>query len=123
MGTGGANASIRFDKEMAHGGNAGLPLALKLLEPIKKQYPDLGYADLFQMASATAIEVCGGPDIDMKYGRVDAADDSATPVDGRLPSAGPPFQVRAPVDVMMHPSATAMKMLPLLTRCPVIAQC
>jgi len=91
-GTGGANASIRFDKELAHGGNAGLPNALRLLAPIKKKFPDLGYADLFQLASATAIETAGGPTIDMKYGRIDAADDSAVPVDGRLPSAAGPFQ-------------------------------
>jgi len=91
-GTGGANGSIRFDLEMAHGGNAGLPLALKLLTPIKNKFPEVGYADLFQMASATAIEVCGGPLIDMKYGRNDAESEAAVPVDGRLPSAGPPFQ-------------------------------
>mmetsp|Transcript_21092 Transcript_21092/g.53107 ORF Transcript_21092/g.53107 Transcript_21092/m.53107 type:complete len:354 (-) Transcript_21092:139-1200(-) len=91
-GTGGANGSIRFDLEMSHGGNAGLVTAVKLLAPIKKKFPDLGYADLFQMASAAAIEACGGPKIDMKYGRVDAADESAVPPDGRLPSAGAPYQ-------------------------------
>uniref|UniRef100_A0A7R9VXF3 L-ascorbate peroxidase n=1 Tax=Chlamydomonas euryale TaxID=1486919 RepID=A0A7R9VXF3_9CHLO len=90
--TGGANASIRFEPEMKHGGNAGLPLALKLLEPIKKKFPDVSYADLFQMASATAIEVSGGPKIDMKYGRVDAADESFIPPEGRLPNAAAPFQ-------------------------------
>lgn len=77
---------------MSHGGNAGLPNALKLLTPIKKKYSELSWADLFQLASATAIETAGGPVIDMKYGRVDAEDDSAVPVDGRLPSAGPPYQ-------------------------------
>jgi hypothetical protein len=91
-GTGGANGSIRFDLEQSHGGNAGLVTALKLLNPIKKKFPDVGYADLFQMASAAAIEVSGGPKIDMKYGRVDAEDESCVPVDGRLPSAGPPYQ-------------------------------
>ena len=31
--------------------------ALILLEPIKAQFPDVGYADLYQLASATAVEV------------------------------------------------------------------
>lgn len=35
----------------------GLVNALKLLQPIKDKYPGITYADLFQLASATAIEV------------------------------------------------------------------
>lgn len=66
--------------------------ALALLEPLKEQFPDISWADLIQLSSATAVEVCGGPLIDMQYGRVDAADDSAVPPDGRLPSAGAPYQ-------------------------------
>jgi catalase (peroxidase I) len=34
----------------------GLTAAVNLLEPIKKQFPLISYADLFQLASATAIE-------------------------------------------------------------------
>lgn len=55
---GGANGSIRFDPEIAHGANAGLKNALALLEPVKEKFPEIGYADLFQLASATAVEVC-----------------------------------------------------------------
>lgn len=45
-----------------HGGmltcfHAGLVNALKLLQPIKDKYSGVTYADLFQLASATAIEV------------------------------------------------------------------
>lgn len=36
---------------------AGLQGALDLLDPIKQKYPDVSYADLFQLASAVAIEV------------------------------------------------------------------
>ena len=54
---GGANGSIRFDPEMGHAANAGLPNAVFFLEPIKAKSPDIGYADLFQLASATAVEV------------------------------------------------------------------
>jgi hypothetical protein len=35
----------------------GLCNAVALLEPFKAKYPDVSYADLFQMASACAIEV------------------------------------------------------------------
>jgi L-ascorbate peroxidase len=36
---------------------AGLATAVKMLEPIKAKYPLVGYADLFQMASAVAVEM------------------------------------------------------------------
>ena len=35
----------------------GLNNALKLITPIKEKYPTITWADLFQLASATAIEV------------------------------------------------------------------
>ena len=74
---GGANGSLRFEVELKHAANAGLSLllglgfrvvligsssglanALNLLQPIKDRYPGITYADLFQLASATAVEVC-----------------------------------------------------------------
>lgn len=88
---GGANAAIRFKKEMAHGANAGLPIAANLLEPFKAKYPDVSYADLYQMASAVAIEAAGGPKIPMRYGRRDARTEEDCPPEGNLPAAGHPF--------------------------------
>lgn len=87
---GGANASLRFEAELKHAANAGLISALKLIQPIKDKYPDISYADLFQLASATAIEEAGGPEIPMKYGRVDVSSPEQCPEEGRLPDAGPP---------------------------------
>ncbi|XP_052202134.1 probable L-ascorbate peroxidase 6, chloroplastic/mitochondrial isoform X2 [Diospyros lotus] len=87
---GGANGSLRFEVELKHGANAGLVNALKLLQPIKDKYPGVTYADLFQLASATAIEEAGGPKIPMKYGRVDVSSPAECPEEGRLPDAGPP---------------------------------
>ncbi|CAA7013422.1 unnamed protein product [Microthlaspi erraticum] len=87
---GGANASIRFEPEIKHAANAGLISALKLIEPLKEKYPNISYADLFQLASATAIEEAGGPEIPMKYGRVDVTAPEQCPEEGRLPDAGPP---------------------------------
>ncbi|CAM0874447.1 unnamed protein product [Alopecurus aequalis] len=86
---GGADGSLRFDPELNHGANAGLTNALKLIQPIKDKYPGITYADLFQLASATAIEEAGGPKIPMKYGRVDITAPEQCPPEGRLPDAGP----------------------------------
>ncbi|XP_061970970.1 probable L-ascorbate peroxidase 6, chloroplastic/mitochondrial isoform X1 [Populus nigra] len=87
---GGANGSLRFEIELKHAANAGLVDALKLIQPIKDKYSGVTYADLFQMASATAIEEAGGPKIPMKYGRVDVSVPDECPEEGRLPDAGPP---------------------------------
>ncbi|KAG2446653.1 hypothetical protein HYH02_008224 [Chlamydomonas schloesseri] len=88
---GGANGSIRFKPEIDHDANKGLAIALAILNPIKKKYPDVSYADLFQMASATAIEAAGGPKIPMRYGRKDAKGPEECSPDGRLPGAAHPF--------------------------------
>lgn len=64
---GGAIGSIRFAPEILHGANAGLAGAAALLEPVKEAFPDLSYADIYQMASARSIVLAGGPTIDMKY--------------------------------------------------------
>lgn len=84
---GGAIGSIRFDPEINHGANAGLAGAVKLLEPVKKEFPDVSYADIFQMASARSIELAAGPKIDMKYGRVDASGPEQCSPEGNLPDA------------------------------------
>uniref|UniRef100_A0A0D9W550 L-ascorbate peroxidase n=1 Tax=Leersia perrieri TaxID=77586 RepID=A0A0D9W550_9ORYZ len=82
---GGANGSLRFEVELKHGANAGLVNALKLVQPIKDKYPNISYADLFQLASATAIEEAGGPKIPMTYGRVDVTGPEQCPPEGKLP--------------------------------------
>jgi L-ascorbate peroxidase len=64
---GGAIGSIRFAPEIEHGANKGLIRAIELLEPVKAAVPAMSYADIFQMASARAIALAGGPIIDMKY--------------------------------------------------------
>lgn len=64
---GGAIGSIRLKPEITHGANNGLSNAVNLLEPVKKAFPEMSYADIFQMASARSVELAGGPKIDMKY--------------------------------------------------------
>ncbi|CAN0212291.1 unnamed protein product, partial [Ascophyllum nodosum] len=88
---GGATASIRFEPEINHAANAGLVNALHLLQPIKDKHPEVGWADLIQLASAAAIEEAGGPVIDMKYGRKDAESSGGCVDEGNLPAGSAPF--------------------------------
>lgn len=88
---GGANGSIRFDVELAHGANAGLKKAVLYLEPFKEKFSGLSWADLIQLAGATALELAGGPRSPVRYGRVDVESPAGCPPEGRLPSAYPPF--------------------------------
>jgi len=85
---GGSNgATMRFHPECAHGANAGLDVARKVLEPVKAKFPWISNADLWTLAGCTAIEEMGGPHIPWRAGRVDKPDGSHCPVDGRLPDA------------------------------------
>jgi len=95
-GTNGARGTIRFNPEISHGANAGLQGALDLAEPVKAKFPDVSYADLYQLASAVAIEVAGGPVIPMRYGRKDGAGPDACAPEGNLPAAAGPFPDGSP---------------------------
>lgn len=88
---GGAIGSIRTDHEINAGANAGLKKALTYLQPIKEQCPEVSWADLIQLGSATAIRVAGGPTIPMKYGRVDGEPTEKQEPNFGLPDAKPPF--------------------------------
>ncbi|CAI5508850.1 unnamed protein product [Closterium sp. Naga37s-1] len=82
---GGANGSIRFRPEIDHGANKGLAGAIALLQPVKDAFPAVSWADLFQLASATAVEFAGGPVIPMRYGRVDSTGPEDCTPEGNLP--------------------------------------
>jgi cytochrome c peroxidase len=87
-GTGGSNgAKIRFDPEASWGANAGLKVARDALEPVKAQFPDWTYADLYTYAGVVAVEEAGGPNIPFRIGRTDDADGSTSPDTVRLPDA------------------------------------
>ncbi|CAD5171515.1 unnamed protein product [Musa acuminata subsp. malaccensis] len=82
--TGGPNGSIRFEEEYSHGSNAGLEIAIDLLEPVKAKHPKITYADLYQLAGVVAVEITGGPTVPFAPGRKDS---SVCPEEGRLPDA------------------------------------
>eukprot|EP00850_Spirogloea_muscicola_P022815 SM000313S11965 [mRNA] locus=s313:28589:30779:+ [translate_table: standard] len=54
-------------------------------EPVKAKYPQITYADLYQLAGVVAVEVTGGPVVDFVPGRKDSL--TTTP-NKRLPDAG-----------------------------------
>lgn len=86
--TGGSNgATMRFEPESKDGANNGLDKARAFLEPVKAQFPGISYADLWTLAASVAIEEMGGPKIDWRAGRTDAADGKSCPALGRLPDA------------------------------------
>lgn len=87
---GGANGSLRYSIELGHAANAGLTTAIKLISSVKEKYPNISYADLFQLGSATAIEDAGGPKIPLRFGRKDTAGPEECVKEGNLPDAGPP---------------------------------
>ncbi|KAJ4704830.1 Ascorbate peroxidase [Melia azedarach] len=72
--TGGPFGTIRFPEELSQFVNNGLEIAVRLLDPIKQQFPILSYADFYQLAGVVAVEVSGGPEIPFHPGRQDKPD-------------------------------------------------
>lgn len=84
--TGGSNgATMRYAVESNDGANAGLEHARTFLDPVKKEHPFISYGDLWCLAGVEAVKAMGGPDIPIKFGRLDHTDDSNVPPNGRLP--------------------------------------
>ncbi|KAG5039996.1 hypothetical protein JHK82_012143 [Glycine max] len=44
-------------------------IAIRLLEPLKAEFPILSYADFYLLASVVAVEVTGGPEVPFHPGR------------------------------------------------------
>lgn len=47
--TGGPFGTMKHPEELAHEANNGLDIAVRLLEPIKEQFPILSYGDFYQV--------------------------------------------------------------------------
>ncbi|XVF46413.1 hypothetical protein PTKIN_Ptkin03bG0024600 [Pterospermum kingtungense] len=82
--TGGPFGTMKHPAELAHAANNGLDIAVRLIEPIKEQFPILSYADFYQLAGVVAVEVTGGPEVPFHPGREDKPN---PPPEGRLPDA------------------------------------
>ena len=53
--TGGANGTIRTEKELGYSGNEGLAEAIALLEPVAKKYPNVSYAGRCRQVGQLAV--------------------------------------------------------------------
>ncbi|KAJ1851823.1 heme peroxidase [Coemansia sp. RSA 2703] len=85
--TGGSDGgTIRHASEAGHGANNGLEHARNRLEPLKKKYPNISYADLYTLAGVVGVQELGGPTVRWRPGRTDKTEADCTP-DGRLPDA------------------------------------
>ncbi|KAL5219588.1 hypothetical protein ABZP36_020272 [Zizania latifolia] len=82
--TGGPYGTMKKPAELAHAANAGLDIAVRMLDPIKDEFPSISYADFYQLAGVVAVEVSGGPDVPFHPGREDKPQ---PPPEGRLPDA------------------------------------
>ncbi|KAK8940900.1 L-ascorbate peroxidase, cytosolic [Platanthera zijinensis] len=82
--TGGPFGTMRHKEELSHAANNGLDIAIRLLEPIKEQFPILSYADFYQLVGVVAVEITGGPEVPFHPGREDKPQ---PPLEGRLPDA------------------------------------
>ncbi|KAI9293027.1 heme peroxidase [Neoconidiobolus thromboides FSU 785] len=69
------------------GANKGLQIARSLLEPIKKEFPQITYSDLWTLGGVVAVQEMQGPTIPWRPGRSDDKPENERPPDGRLPDA------------------------------------
>lgn len=70
--TGGAVGAIRFAEELARPENASFVGAVECMGEAKARYPEASWADIVAVAGAVAVEMCGGPKIEVGMGRVEA---------------------------------------------------
>ena len=71
-------STMRFEEEANDPENAGLDKAMVVLEPIKKKWSFMSYADIWILAGCVAIEASGGPHVPFAYGRKDFTEEEAT---------------------------------------------
>ena len=85
---GSEGALMRFKPEKDWAANAGLAFARSRLESIKKEFPDVSFADLWSFAGTVAIEEMGGPKLNWRPGRKDILELEVVGLqDGLLPDA------------------------------------
>jgi len=80
---------MRFLPEKDWAANAGLAFARSRLEKVKREFPDISFADLWSFAGSVSIEEMGGPTVNWKPGRKDVVEPLTVAglPDGLLPDA------------------------------------
>ncbi|KVH89639.1 heme peroxidase, partial [Cynara cardunculus var. scolymus] len=61
---------MRYKVELGHAANNGLDIVVRLLEPLKEQFPIISYGDFYLLAGVVAVEVTGGPNVPFHPRRV-----------------------------------------------------
>ena len=79
---GGANGSITLDEELARAENDGLAKAAGRILDLKEAMADVSRSDIIAIAGAVAVEITGGPTIEVGVGRGDRLEPAPG---GRLP--------------------------------------
>lgn len=59
--TGGPFGTMKTPAELSHAANAGLDIAVRMLEPIKEEIPTISYADFYQVRREPRIDLDGRP--------------------------------------------------------------
>ncbi|CAG9460592.1 unnamed protein product [Pedinophyceae sp. YPF-701] len=70
--TGGANGSIRVDRELSQTANAGLEPVIGALTAIKNKHSAVTHADVFHLAGVVAAQLAGAADVSFVPGRRDS---------------------------------------------------
>ena len=74
-GCGGSDGALmRFKPESGWDANSGLALARARLEPLKREFPNASFSDLWSFAGTVAIEELGGPKMNWRPGRKDVGE-------------------------------------------------
>ena len=63
--TGGPFGTMKNPAEQAHGANAGLDIAVRMLEPVKEEFPILSYVDLYQVRPRSGRTLRTAPKMDV----------------------------------------------------------
>ncbi len=79
---GGVSGSITNLSELARDENDGLKNSAELVMKLKEKLPDVSVPDLIAVAGAVAVEICGGPAIEVQLGRKECFKDAP---ESRLP--------------------------------------
>jgi catalase (peroxidase I) len=78
--SGGSDGSLRFELQFSE--NIGVESTVDFCNNFVKKHPDVSFADAITFGSKIAVEICNGPTISWRFGRIDST--SANPR-GRLP--------------------------------------
>ena len=79
---GGVSGSITHTDEIKREENDGLQKSVNLVKQLKEELSNISLPDIIAISGAVAVEICGGPTIDVGLGRIENCDPAP---ESRLP--------------------------------------